>query len=77
MAIRITADNLFLVEPAGGAVVMPGPVGVITKIPGMATNGVIAIVEHPVAPRISFRRTSTRTTTNGRTSSRVGSAHRR
>lgn len=42
----------FLVEPADGKVVMEGPLGVITKIPGTATNGVISIVEHPVAPRI-------------------------
>ena len=49
---RVTADRPYLVEPTGGKVVMEGPVGVITKIPGTATNGVIAIVEHPVAPRI-------------------------
>jgi hypothetical protein len=42
----------FLVQPAGGRVVMEGPLGVITKIPGTATNGVISIVEHPVAPRL-------------------------
>lgn len=48
----VNAANRFLVEPSDGTVVMQGPVGVITKIPGTATNGVIAIVEHPVAPRI-------------------------
>lgn len=48
---RVSAENRFLVEPADGNVVMQGPVGVITKIPGTATNGVISIVEHPVAPR--------------------------
>lgn len=48
----VTASKRFLVEPAGGEVVMQGPLGVITKIPGTATNGVISIVEHPVAPRL-------------------------
>jgi quercetin dioxygenase-like cupin family protein len=42
----------FLVEPHDGQVVMEGPVGVITKIPGTATNRVMSIVEHPVAGRI-------------------------
>jgi quercetin dioxygenase-like cupin family protein len=44
-------DSRYLVEPAGGKVVLEGTVGVITKVPGTATAGVIAIVEHPVAPR--------------------------
>ena len=48
----VTADSPYLVEPGGGNVVMEGPLGVITKIPGTATNGVISIVEHPVAARI-------------------------
>src|SRR5450759_158798 len=48
----IGAGKRFLVEPADGKVVREGPVGVITKIPSTATNGVISIVEHPVAPRI-------------------------
>jgi len=52
MASPVTPENRFLVEPADGTVVMEGPVGVIIKIPGTATNGVISIVEHPVAPRI-------------------------
>ena len=47
-----TAAHPYLVEPDGGEVVMQGPLGVITKIPGTATNGVISIVEHPVAPRL-------------------------
>jgi mannose-6-phosphate isomerase-like protein (cupin superfamily) len=47
-----SAAKRFLVEPTDGTVVMEGPVGVIIKIPGTATNGVISIVEHPVAPRI-------------------------
>ena len=74
MTTRSSAVSQFLVEPAGGKVVMEGPLGVITKIPGTATNGVISIVEHPVAPDSSSRRTSTRTTTSGHTSSRVASA---
>jgi quercetin dioxygenase-like cupin family protein len=49
---QVSADSRFLVGPADGQVVMEGPLGVITKIPGTATNGVISIVEHPVAARI-------------------------
>jgi len=52
MAPNVSAEQRFLVEPAGGAVVMQGPLGVITKIPGTATSGVMSIVEHPVAPRL-------------------------
>ncbi len=52
MASNVRAEQKFLVQPAGGEVVMQGPLGVITKIPGTATNGVISIVEHPVAPRL-------------------------
>ena len=48
---RMAADSRYLVEPAGGEVVLEGTVGVITKVPGSATDGVMAIVEHPVAPR--------------------------
>ena len=47
-----TAAHPYLVEPAGGEVVMQGPLGVITKVPGIATNGVMSIVEHPVAGRL-------------------------
>jgi quercetin dioxygenase-like cupin family protein len=50
--VPVTAEQRYLVEPADGAVVMEGPLGVITKIPGTATNGVMSIVEHPVAPRL-------------------------
>jgi quercetin dioxygenase-like cupin family protein len=52
MASRVLEASQFLVEPQGGAVVMQGPVGVITKIPGSSTGRVISVVEHPVAPRI-------------------------
>jgi quercetin dioxygenase-like cupin family protein len=52
MALPFIAGPRFLVEPTGGEIVMQGPLGVITKIPGSATNGVISIVEHPVAPRL-------------------------
>jgi quercetin dioxygenase-like cupin family protein len=47
----VTAHSPYLVEPAGGKVVLEGTVGVITKIPGTVTNGVISIVEHPVGAR--------------------------
>jgi quercetin dioxygenase-like cupin family protein len=48
---NLAIDSPYLVEPGGGKVVLEGTVGVITKVPGTATNGVIAIVEHPVAAR--------------------------
>jgi quercetin dioxygenase-like cupin family protein len=48
---RIAADSRYLIEPGGGKVVLEGTVGVVTKVPGTATDGVIAIVEHPVAAR--------------------------
>jgi hypothetical protein len=52
MTTPATAVSSYLVEPNGGRVVMEGPLGVITKIPGTATNRVISVVEHPVAPRL-------------------------
>lgn len=52
MIDQTAAPSRFLVAPAGGRVVMEGPLGVVTKIPGTATNRVISIVEHPVAARI-------------------------
>src|SRR3954463_337717 len=51
-ASDVTAALRYLVEPDGGDVVMQGPLGVVTKIPGSATNHVISIVEHPVQGRI-------------------------
>ena len=52
MTDQIAAQSRFLVQPADGRVVMEGPLGVVTKIPGTATNRVMSIVEHPVAARI-------------------------
>jgi len=52
MTDQVAAVSRFLVQPADGRVVMEGPLGVITKIPGTVTNRVISIVEHPVAPRL-------------------------
>jgi quercetin dioxygenase-like cupin family protein len=52
MTTSVTAVSSYLVEPTGGRVVMEGPLGVITKIPGTATNRVISVVEHPVAGRL-------------------------
>lgn len=49
---QVTTESRFLVDPPDGEVVMQGPLGVITKIHGRATNGVMSIVEHPVAPRL-------------------------
>jgi quercetin dioxygenase-like cupin family protein len=51
-ASHVTVQSPYLVGPGDGNVVMEGPLGVITKIPGTATSGVMAIVEHPVAARI-------------------------
>jgi quercetin dioxygenase-like cupin family protein len=51
-ASHVTVQSPYLVGPGDGNVVMEGPLGVITKIPGSATSGVMAIVEHPVAARI-------------------------
>ena len=48
---RTATNSRYLVEPAGGRVVLRGTVGVITKIPGTQTDGVVAVVEHPVAGR--------------------------
>jgi quercetin dioxygenase-like cupin family protein len=48
---RVTTQSPYLVEPDGGRLVLDGTVGVITKVPGTATNRVISIVEHPVAGR--------------------------
>ena len=52
MTTSVSAVSSYLVEPTGGRVVMEGQLGVITKIPGTATNRVISIVEHPVAGRL-------------------------
>jgi quercetin dioxygenase-like cupin family protein len=52
MTTSVGAVSSYLVEPNGGRVVMEGPLGVITKIPGTATNRVISVVEHPVAGRL-------------------------
>ena len=52
MTAPTSTDSRFLVKPGGGKVVMEGPLGVVTKVPGTETNRVIAIVEHPVAPRL-------------------------
>jgi len=49
---QVGAVSKFLVQPQDGRVVLEGPMGVVTKIPGTATNRVISIVEHPVAGRI-------------------------
>ena len=52
MTSQVVSASSFLVESGGGQVVMEGPLGVITKIPGTATNRVMSVVEHPVAPRL-------------------------
>lgn len=39
-----------VVGPGEGRVTVEGPVGVVEKLHGRRTNGVISIVEHPIAP---------------------------
>ena len=39
-----------VVAPGEGRVTVEGPVGVVEKVHGRRTNGVISIVEHPIAP---------------------------
>jgi quercetin dioxygenase-like cupin family protein len=51
MSSAVVLESRFLVPPDGGVVTMKGSVGVITKIHGSATNGVMSVVEHPVAGR--------------------------
>src|SRR5919108_581525 len=41
-----------VVGPSEGRVTVDGPVGVIEKVHGRRTNGVISIVEHPVTPGV-------------------------
>ena len=39
-----------VVRPGEGRVTAEGPVGVVEKVHGRRTNGVMSIVEHPIAP---------------------------
>ena len=48
---RPATHSPYLVEPTDGTIALEGTVGVITKVPGTATAGVMSIVEHPVAGR--------------------------
>jgi quercetin dioxygenase-like cupin family protein len=41
-----------VVAPGEGRVTVEGPVGVVEKVHGRRTNGVISIVEHPIAPGV-------------------------
>lgn len=47
-----TVDARMVVEPGEGRVTVEGPVGVVEKVHGRRTNGVISIVEHPIAPGV-------------------------
>src|SRR4051794_38421974 len=47
----IVGESRFLVAPDAGVVTIEGSVGVITKVHGTTTRGVISIVEPPVAGR--------------------------
>jgi hypothetical protein len=44
------AGERMVVEPGEGRITVDGPVGVVEKIHGRRTNGLISIVEHPIAP---------------------------
>ena len=39
-----------VIGPDEGRITVEGPVGVVEKVHGRRTNGVISIVEHPIAP---------------------------
>jgi len=41
-----------VVGPGEGRITVDGPVGVVEKVHGRRTNGVISIVEHPIAPGV-------------------------
>lgn len=45
-------DERMVVSPTEGRVTVDGPVGVVEKIHGRRTNGVMSIVEHPIAPGV-------------------------
>jgi quercetin dioxygenase-like cupin family protein len=47
-----TTDERLMVAPDDGRVTVDGPVGVVEKVHGRRTNGVISIVEHPIAPGV-------------------------
>ena len=44
------AGERMVVAPGEGRITVDGPVGVVEKVHGRRTNGVISIVEHPIAP---------------------------
>jgi len=44
-----TVGEQMLVGPTDGQVTVEGPVGVVEKVHGRRTNGVISIIEHPIA----------------------------
>jgi len=55
MAASATLDQTarsFLIPSARQEVLMEGPVGVVAKVWGEQTGGVISIVEHPVQPGV-------------------------
>jgi quercetin dioxygenase-like cupin family protein len=47
-----TGGERMVVEPGEGRITVDGPVGVVEKVHGRRTNGVISIVEHPIAPGV-------------------------
>jgi quercetin dioxygenase-like cupin family protein len=52
MAGSAAMTQSMLIRRDGGRVTVAGPFGVVEKVPSHRTNGVISIVEHPVAPGI-------------------------
>jgi quercetin dioxygenase-like cupin family protein len=47
-----TIGERMMVGPDEGRVTVEGPVGVVEKVHGRRTNGVISIIEHPIAPGV-------------------------
>jgi quercetin dioxygenase-like cupin family protein len=48
----VEASKRFLIPPGAGEVLQEAAVGVVAKVWGEQTNGVISIVEHPVQPGV-------------------------
>ena len=63
-----------VVRPGEGRITAESPVGVVEKVHGRRTNGLISIIEHPITPGALARPTPTPILTSGRTYSRAMSA---
>jgi mannose-6-phosphate isomerase-like protein (cupin superfamily) len=50
--VIVTTAQPYLVEPSAGEVLVEGPFGVVSKLAGKHSGGLISIVEHPIAPGV-------------------------